>query len=49
MEKFAGNHGHKSIRAFDVLSNFVFSARKRSSIINNKHGTFELANDLLND
>ena len=44
--KLIYNHGHNILRIFDVLSNFPFIASETKRIISNKHGIYELANDL---
>ena len=41
-ENFADNHGHNILRLFDVLPNFPLAKMRRSMIISNKHGIYEL-------
>ena len=41
------NHFHNVLRLFDILPNFPLPAQvKRSAIISNKNGIYELPNDL---
>ena len=43
------NLGHNILRLFDVLSNFLSPQVKRIVFISNKHGIYELPQELQND
>ena len=45
----ADNNCPNILRLFDVLSNFFTPQMKRSAIISDKHGIFELPHELWND
>ena len=47
-ENFADNHGHNILNPFDVWINFPFTQVKRSVIISNEHGIYELPHGLTN-
>ena len=40
------NHGQNILRLFNVLPNFPYTTSKRSMIISNKHGMYELPQNL---
>ena len=46
---FTYNHGHKILEFSNVLPNFLSSQVKRSVIISNKHGIYELPHELPNE
>ena len=42
----SNEHGHNILKLFDVLHIFFSSQVKRSAIISNKHGIYELPHEL---
>ena len=40
------NHFHNILRLFDVLPNFPFTKSEMKRAFSNKHGIYELPNDL---
>ena len=47
------NHGHNILRLFDTLPDFLFTTSetkaKQSMVISNKHGIYELPQELPNE
>ena len=43
------NHFHNILRLFDILSNFFSPQVKRTVIVSNKYGIFELPHELPNN